>query len=86
MKKMILMLCVVGAVFASANEARGQRGGEERTPPQEAITVCEGQESGAACEMTSPEGDTVSGTCEKTPDNKYFACKPEHGRPPRGQR
>lgn len=83
---MILMLCVVGAVFASANEGKGQRSGEERTPPQEAITICEGQESGAECEMTSPQGDTVAGTCEKTPDEKYFACKPERSGPPRGQR
>jgi len=27
--------------------------------------------------MKTPRGDIVEGTCKNTPDEKYFACKPE---------
>lgn len=81
MKKIIIALCVVGTVFSFANQGQRPAGG---TPPAEAISACKGLETGTSCEVQTPRGDTVKGTCENTPDKKYFACKPEHG--PRGQK
>ncbi len=74
MKNFIITLAILVATFASA---QGQRGGGDREPPKEAIEICEGQDAGSSCEITTPRGDTAKGTCENTPDDKYFACKPE---------
>jgi hypothetical protein len=79
MKKLLMTLAFLSATLLIANDGRGgQRGGMDRQPPQEAISVCEGQSEGATCEMTTPRGESVSGTCTNTPDGKYFACKPEN--------
>ncbi len=75
MKKIILTVALVALTFGFAQEQRPQQG-EKRTPPAEAISICEGQDEGSSCSMTSPRGDTVEGTCSNTPDGKYFACKP----------
>ena len=52
-------------------------GGQMRPIPQEAITACTGKTVGATCAV----GKGGTGTCQYTPDKKYFACKPA-GRPP----
>jgi hypothetical protein len=52
---------------------------QERTPPKEAITACQNKDKGTTCSITTPEGDTLSGTCSYTPDEKYFVCMPEGG-------
>lgn len=81
MKKIIMMLCVAIVSISFANEMRGgpQQGGE---PPKEAINVCKNKDVGATCSITSPEGDTISGTCKNTPDDKYFVCMPSGGHKP----
>ena len=42
-------------------------------PPQEAISICEGKATDTKCQMTSPHGDLLDGTCKYTPDTKHFA-------------
>lgn len=76
MKKFIVMVCVLGATMSFAQgPCRG--GDSDCTPPQEAIDACEGQSTDATCQVTSPQGDLISGTCKNTPDKKYFVCMPE---------
>lgn len=48
----------------------GQQTGTPGTPPQEAITACQGKSEGATCSM-GPN----NGTCRNTPDGS-FACVP----------
>lgn len=81
-KKMMFTFCATTALVTVSYAQKP--GGEKRTPPQEAIDICKGLDTGAECTMTTPRGDSVTGTCENTPDNKYFACKPEGG--PGGER
>ena len=74
---MSLLFCIT--VYAQQNR-------EERKPPQEAISICEGKSDGDTCTVKTPRGDTLEGTCSNTPDNKYFACKPNNmnnNRPPK---
>lgn len=71
LNKLILVILALSATLSFAN------GPERGTPPEEAITACVGQDNGAACSMSTPRGDSITGTCMNTPDKKYFACKPE---------
>lgn len=78
MRKFIILLAILGATFASANQGQGQGGGgSDREPPKEAIEICEGQDEGSSCTMSTPRGD-LEGTCKNTPDDKYFVCMPEN--------
>jgi hypothetical protein len=72
MKKIIALLTIVTLAIVFA------RPGGERQPPPEAISACTGQEIGASCSVETPRGDTLEGTCQNTPDGKYFACKPNN--------
>lgn len=79
MKTLFMTLLVLGSTLLLASEDRGgPRGGGDRQPPQEAIEVCEGQSENSVCEVTTPRGDTLEGTCHTTPDEKYFACRPNN--------
>jgi len=49
--------------------------GQMGQPPQEAISACSNQTSGASCSFTSPMGDTISGTC-KSVSSGTVACVP----------
>ncbi|MCH9813284.1 MAG: hypothetical protein K0U47_05000 [Epsilonproteobacteria bacterium] len=80
MKKIIFLLSVIGTLFSFANERQGERGGHNRQPPQEAISVCQGEVQEAACQITTVNSNIVEGHCKNTPDNKYFACIPNHHR------
>lgn len=79
MKSTLLLASFIIATLSYANpNAEGQR--EMREPPKEAISICEGKSKGDTCSMKTPRGDIAQGTCQNTPDDKYFACKPErHG-------
>jgi len=78
MKLSIILATLAVATLTLANQnsddSRSPR--EMRKPPQEAISICEGQNEGDSCSVTSPRGDTLEGTCQNTPDEKYFACVP----------
>lgn len=76
MKKFIITLAILGVTLVSA-EGQDQRGGGDREPPKEAIEICEGQQEGSSCTMSTPRGD-MEGTCKNTPDGKYFVCMPEN--------
>lgn len=75
MKKIITTLAIIAITASFAQETKPPRKG---TPPQEAITVCQNEIEGAECSIDTPRGDTLTGTCQNTPDKKYFACKPNH--------
>jgi len=49
-------------------------------PPQEAIDICVNKNKNSSCLFQGPNfsalGTLEKGTCEFTPDNQYFACKP----------
>jgi hypothetical protein len=81
MKKILLLATVLAATISFANQnSNGQGQREMREPPQEAITICEGKSEGDTCSMTTPRGESVEGSCQNTPDGKYFVCMPEgHG-------
>jgi hypothetical protein len=66
---------MLNVVWAYGQRGESQR--ERREPPAQAIEICQGLSDGSSCQMRSPHGDTVQGTCSTTPDGKYFACKPE---------
>ena len=77
MNKLILSTLLLGATLSFANGPQNGQGPKGGTPPQEAITACEGQSSGDTCSMTTQRGDSLTGTCQNTPDDKYFVCMPE---------
>jgi len=54
---------------------------EMKAPPKEAIEACAGKKPSDVCECNGPRG-VMKGTCEYTPDKKYFACRPDNMRPP----
>ncbi len=74
-------VCVIAEV-SDAQQSR--QGGPQGGPPPEAISACESKSVGDACSMTLPgKGETVSGECISTPDQKV-ACMPEGApRPPK---
>lgn len=81
MKKVMIFISLMAATLSFAKGP-----GQDRKPPQEAISACEGKSEGTTCSVTTPRGDTLSGTCKNTPDDKYFVCMPENmsnGRPPK---
>jgi hypothetical protein len=74
-KSILITLCIATMVLSAeeSNHPPHKKGGQ---PPKEAISACSNKSSGESCNITTPRGDTLSGTCENTPDGKYFACKP----------
>ena len=75
---------IASATFCLANDRQGQGQREMQSPPAEAISACSEKSDGDSCTVETPRGDTIDGTCENTPDGKYFACKPSdmgHNRP-----
>jgi len=82
MKKIILTLplLAISCLLANPDQTKPH---PPKTPPQKAIDACKNQESGASCSITTPRGDTLEGSCQNTPDNKYFACVPKDHKPPK---
>lgn len=74
---------------------RPHAGGEHPPgPPPEAFSACSAKTQGATCSMTTPRGESMSGTCAGAPDRMgnqgaasgsgQLACRPDHmppGRP-----
>jgi hypothetical protein len=50
-----------------------------RGPPPEVSDACAGQAEGARFEMPGRRGDTLSGTCERTPDGR-LSLRPDGSR------
>lgn len=79
----VMMTFLFLQVSAIANDGSGRKR-PPRVPPEQAISICSGKSSGASCTINNRRGEQVTGTCENTPDGKYFACKPP--RPPKRER
>ncbi|MDC7243422.1 MAG: hypothetical protein PQJ44_05725 [Sphaerochaetaceae bacterium] len=80
-KKILLGLCILGVNYSFAMNGPGggqvgQGGPQNGEPPSEAITACENKKVDDKCTMQTPRG-SLSGTCQNTPDDKYFACMPD---------
>jgi hypothetical protein len=84
-RKMTLILAFL-ALFAipafgqDSSEREGRRG--HQGPPPEAYTACEGKSVGDEAEFVSPQGDTVTGTCEEEGDR--LVLRPDNPPPRRG--
>ena len=66
-----------GAPGATGNHSTPE---DTEGPPAEAATACSGESSGSSCSFTGARGETISGTCNNTPNG--LACVPVGG-PPR---
>jgi hypothetical protein len=74
---MTLAVMILGATLSYAQgQGRGGMGGE---PLKEVLSACENKSSDDSCSMSTSRGDTLSGTCKNTPENKYFVCMPSNG-------
>ena len=83
MKRIVMMLCIIGVTASFANEGncdKKEGPNHDRKPPKEAIEVCLDKVKDSTCKVTGRHGDILNGTCKYTPDEKYFACKPERRR------
>lgn len=60
--------------------ATGQ-GGRHQGPPPEAYATCKDKKVGDTAQFVSPQGDTVTGTCQKQGDR--LLLRPDH--PPRNK-
>jgi len=79
MKKIITTLTLIAVTATYAQNGQPPRG-ENGQPPKEAIAACKNKDTGTSCSITTPRGDTLKGTCKKTPDDKYFVCMPNNHR------
>ena len=80
MKKTIMVLTSLVISFSTSSVfAEEER--QRRQPPAEAFEVCEGQSEGDTVIITSPEGDSINGTCTLMHDK--LVAIPEGGRPKR---
>ncbi len=63
------------STYTGGTSQNGQSdlGGSQGTPPQEAISACNGKSSGVSCSFSTPKG-IISGTCKNNPGG--MACVP----------
>ncbi len=79
MATVMVSLC---AATASGSDTEGQRPrGRHQGPPPEAYTACEGKSAGDAAELTTPRGDTITGTCVQQGDR--MVMRPDNPPPDR---
>lgn len=73
----IALLGILTAFSLFGNDASAQeRGRRHQGPPPEAYTACEGKSVGDTAEFESPQGDTVTGTCEQ--ENSRLVLRPDN--------
>jgi hypothetical protein len=53
--------------------------GGHHGPPPEAKAACTSKAKGESCSVTTPEGKTVTGTCDAPPQSTELACRPAGG-------
>jgi len=79
--------CICAALVLSAAPAASAQGtpqkGGRRGPPPEAFAACKNKSEKDACPITTPEGDSIEGTCMLTPKRDKLVCVPKDGPPPR---
>ncbi|SCK41432.1 hypothetical protein VAR608DRAFT_3949 [Variovorax sp. HW608] len=49
---------------------------EHRPPPPEFVRACEGQQEGAAVQLTGRNGEPLTGTCQRAPDGRLVFMPP----------
>lgn len=79
MTNILVLLLVVMSTIGFANEDTNRNKPDHPRmgpPPKEAIDICLKKKEESSCKMTTPRGDTLTGTCRTTPDKKYFVCAP----------
>ncbi|CAA6812262.1 MAG: Unknown protein [uncultured Sulfurovum sp.] len=81
MKKIVTTLAILALTVSFAQDGKPPRGGKGQPPP-EAIEACVNEEVGTECTVETRRGDTLEGTCQNTPDKKYFACVPNNHKKP----
>lgn len=65
----ITLLGVLIATITFGSDSSSQEPGRSHQgPPPEAYTACEGKSAGDTAKFVSPDGDTVTGTCEQEGD------------------
>ncbi len=69
-KKLGLAFLIIVASLAALSQVIAA----QTSPPAAAITACEGQNAGDACQFTAQGGATISGTCQMVQD--VLACVP----------
>jgi hypothetical protein len=96
-KKTFIVITLIGILFAASaygyDESSQEKGRGNQGPPPEAYCACEGKSAGDTAEFTSPQGDTVTGTCEEDRDGDRLVLRPDNApeggqgeRPMRGDR
>ena len=86
-KKAAAIITLTGILMATSafgyDDTSKERGrGGHQGPPPEAYCACEGKSEGDTAEFTSPQGDTVTGTCEYDHDGEQLVLRPDN--PPEG--
>ena len=65
----IFALLAICSIYAFGDDtAERKNGGRPQGPPPEAYTACEGKSAGDTAQIVTPNGDTMTGTCEQQGD------------------
>ena len=78
-----LLLCAIWIPGFAQED--GERRGERRGPPPEALEACTAAVEGDACSFTGRRGEDLQGMCAVTREES-LACRPEGVRPPQHRR
>ena len=58
--------------FNKNQPPRNRKGNSRSTPPEAAYRACEGKTAGQEVQMTTPQGRTITGTCEEEGDRLFL--------------
>ena len=78
----LLGILIATSAFGSDSSSQENGRGGHQGPPPEAYSACEGKSEGDTAEFTSPQGDTITGTCELDRDGDQLVLRPDN--PPEG--
>ena len=75
------MTLFLSATFSTAMAERDRKGPPKGKPPTEAFAACAYQAEESACSFSTPDGDTVEGTCAlPRKAEESLVCKPNRGK------
>lgn len=73
----VIAILSIFSINAFGADSSSQRTGSRRHgPPPEAYEACEGKTAGDTAEVVTPNGDTITGTCEEEGDT--LVLKPDN--------
>ena len=71
------MTLFVSTTYSTAMAERDRKGPPKGKPPAEAFAACADQAEESACSFSTPDGDTVEGTCALPRiAEESLVCKP----------